>query len=189
MPANLYITVDVLKNAAVDNEADNNSVWELLAESVSRLFDRECEVSDGFFSKAGTEPALRSYRGNNTQYLRLFPYIADSITIIDIDGDSYYDVLVSNRRYRERDGYLIFNYPVPETAFIDVTAIYGFSDIAADIKQACVEQALQLWRKKDLAFADLSGVSAAAINAEFSPTFAAVTKRYRELYSSNTFFS
>jgi hypothetical protein len=185
----LYITVDVLKNAAIADEADNTIVWELLAESVSRLFDRECEVSDGFFSKAGEEVSLRSYRGNNTQYLKLFPYISDSITIISVDGDDYYDVLVSQRRYRERDGYLIFNYPVSETAFIDVTAIYGFSDIAADIKQACIEQALQLWRKKDLAFTDLSGVSAAAINAEFSPTFTAVTKRYREIYSSNTFFS
>jgi hypothetical protein len=185
----LYITVDVLKNAALDNEADNTPVWELLAESVSRLFDRECEVSDGFFSKAGDEVSLRSYRGNNTQYLKLFPYIPDSITIISIDGDDYYDITVSQRRYRERDGYLIFNYPVSDTAFIDVTAIYGFAAIAADIKQACIEQALQLWRKKDLGFCRLSGISAAAINAEFSPTFTAVTKRYRELYSANTFFS
>jgi hypothetical protein len=185
----LYITADELKDVAIAQEADGVDTWELLAESVSRLFDRECVVSDGFFSKAGEEVSLRSYRGNNTQYLKLFPYIANSITIINIDGDDYYDALVSNRRYRERDGYLILNYPISENSFIDVTAIYGFAAIAADIKQACIEQALQLWRKKDLAFADLSGISAAAINAEFSPTFTAVTKRYREIYSSNTFFS
>lgn len=185
----LYITEANLKASAIANEADSDDIYELLAESVSRLFDRECETVDGFFSVAAEEVFLRSYRANGTQYLKLFPYISGSVTIIDIDGTDYFEAVASDQQYQEQDGYLVFDFGITKDTLINVTARHGFAAIPADIQQACIEQALFMWRKKDLAFADLSGVSSAAVNAEFSPTFSAVTKRYREIYSPNTYFS
>jgi len=186
---NLYVEVETIKNAAVANEADNDDVWELLADGVSRLFDRECEVSDGFFNVAEVAVSTKSFRGKSTQYLKLSPYIPDSITSIDDAGTEYFEADESDRQYHEADGYLVFDFNLPTSAIIAVTARFGFAAIPSDIQMACIEQALFQWRKKDLAFADMSGVSAAAINAEFSPTFSAVTKRYREIYSLNTYFS
>lgn len=185
---NLYVTTAQLKAAGIgDDAASADTVWDLLAEAVSRLFDRECEVADGFFNAApGSGVTLKSYTGNGTKFLKVFPYIGATITIVDINGTDYFEALAADRQYAERDGYLVFNFEISKDTPIDVTARYGFAAIPADIQQACIEQALAMWRKKDMSFADISGVSAAAVNAELSPTFSAVAKRYREIYSSNT---
>jgi hypothetical protein len=188
---NLYITAAQLTNAGVAPEADTSEIFDLLAGAVSRMFDRECEVPDGFFSAAAASGVtLKSYIANGTKFLRLFPYIAGSITIIDVDGDDIFEAAAADREYRETaDGYLVFDtIPCIDTP-IDVTARYGFASLAADIQQACLEQALAMWRKKDLSFAEMSGVSSAAITAEFSPTFSAVANRYRGLYSQNSYFA
>lgn len=184
-----YVTDEQLKLFAVANEADDTAVWELLSEGVSRLFDRECEVADGFFDKTSNTVSLRSYRGNGTRYLQLFPYIPASITIIDVDGTDYYEAVAANREYREKDGFLIFDADITIDTPIDVTAKYGFSAIPVDVQLACIEQGLSMWRRKDMSFAEISGVSAAAINAEFSPSFVATTKRYREIYTGNNYFA
>ena len=186
---NAYVTDEQLKVFGVATESDDTSVWELLAEAVSRVFDRECNVADGFFNAAASGVTLRSYRANGTRYLELFPYIASSITIIDVDGTDYYDAVVANREYREKENFIIFDAEIPNETPIDVTARYGFAAIPVDVQLACIEQALAMWRRKDLSFAEISGVSAAAVNAEFSPSFVATTKRYRELYSGNTYFA
>lgn len=187
---NLYITDDQLRTAGVAPEADDEDVFDLLAEAVSRMFDREAEVPDGFFNVADAEVSLKSYIANGTKFLRLFPYIAGSITIIDVDGDDIFEAVAADREYRETvDSYLILNdVPCIDTP-IDVTARYGFAALAADIQQACIEQALAMWRKKDLSFAEMSGVSSAVITAEFTPTFSAVANRYRGLYSQNSYFA
>ena len=186
----LYVQPEILKaNAMAGTEdADTQNVWQSLAESVSRLFDTVCEVEAGFFAAKGSGVTLKRHWGNNTQYLRLFPYTANSITIINQDGTELYKPVIADRAYTERDGYLIFDFIIPVNVPVDVTALYGFTAIPADIQQACIEMALTMWRRKDLAFTDVSGVSAAVVNAEFSPTFLAVSKRYRELYSSNNYF-
>lgn len=187
--SNLYVTEQQLKSFGIAPESDTPDVWQLIAEGVSRVFDRECEVADGFFSAAGENVSLRSYRANGTRFLQLFPYIADSITIIDVDGTDYFEADAADRLYKEKDGYLIFDSEITNETPVNVTAIYGFTAIPADVQYACIEQALAQWRKKDLSFAEISGVSAAAVNAEFSPSFTAATKRYRELYSTNNYFS
>lgn len=183
---NLYIQPEILKDNGIEPEADATSVWQQLAESVSRLFDRECEVPDGFFNKAASAASARTFLGAGTEYVKLYPYIAGSIGAITVDAIA---VTLSTDYFTEVDDYLVFKYSIAKNAAVSVSARWGFADIPADIKQACIEQALFLWRKKDLAFAELAGVSAAAINAEFSPTFQAVTLRYRGLYSRNNYFA
>lgn len=186
---NLYIETALLKSFGVAPESDDTNVWNLLTEGISRMFDRECEVPDGFFNVADDEVSLRSYRANGTRYLELFPYIAGTITIIDVDGTDVFEAVAADRTYREKEGFLIFDGEITADTSIDVTARYGFTAIPADVKLACIEQALLNWRRKDMSFADISGVPAAAALAEFSPSFVATTKRYREQYSGRNYFA
>lgn len=186
----LYITRTQLETFGIATNSDDDSVFDLLAESVSRLFDRECEVADGFFNEEDGTETERIYRANGTRFLKLFPYIADSISIIDVDGTDYYEALLADREYQEKDGYLIFDSEITKDTIITITAAWGFEyGVPADIQLACIEQALVQWRRKDLSFTDISGVPTAAVTAEFSPSFIAATKRYREIYSENGFFS
>lgn len=184
-----YITTAQFKASAVADEADADSVYDLLVEGVSRLFDRECEVADSFFAAASGTESDRTYRANGTRYLKLFPYVADSITEIDVDGTDYYEAAIADRLYQEKEGYLIFDSEIAQDTLITINADWGFAAIPADIQVACLEQALFQWRKKDLSFADISGVPTAAVVAEFSPSFVATTKRYREQYSGRNYFA
>lgn len=183
----LYVQPEILKENGIAPESDDTVVWQQLAESVSRIFDRECEVADGFFNKASASASGRSYLGNGTEFVKLYPYIAGSIGAITVDGDAI--PLADADHYNEIDDYLIFKYPIIKNAAVSISARWGFSAIPADIVQACIEQALFQWRKKDLAFAELAGVPTAAVVAQFSPTFQATVNRYRELYSQNNYFA
>lgn len=184
---NLYVTAEVLQANGIAPESDDTAIWEQLAESVSRLFDRECEVSDGFFNAAEVAASARSFLGTGTEFVKLYPYISGSIGAITVDGEVV--PLADTDHYNEADDYLIFTYPIFKNAAVSVSARWGFAAIPADIVQACIEQALYQWRKKDLAFAELAGVPTAAVAAQFSPTFAAVANRYRGLYSRNNYFA
>jgi len=189
MPENLYVTKETLRNFAVADEADNTDVWELLSEAVSRLFDRECNVTDGFFSPAAASGTVRKYRANGTRYVEVDPYIADSITVIDVDGTDYFEAVEADRDYREKEHFLLFDGEIADETPLSITARWGFGAVPLDVQLACIEMGLMLWRRKDAAFAELANVSAAVANAEFSPTFLATTRRYRELYSKNNYFA
>lgn len=125
----LYVQPEILKANAMagTDDADTQNVWQSLAESVSRLFDTVCEVEAGFFAAKGSSVSVKRHWGNGTQYLRLFPYAADSITIIDQDGTERFQAVAADRSYTERDGYLIFDFIIPSNEPVDITAIYGFA--------------------------------------------------------------
>lgn len=197
MPTDLYVTAAELKASVQESDASNTDAWEALALAVSRLFDRECEVPDGFFSPALEEPSERVFRGKGTEYIRLDPYISSSIDAISIDDEV---ITIDGDDYYENEGYLIFGQPpvspglpssivVANGSVVTVNARWGFAAVPAEIRQACIEQGLFMWRKKDLAFTELSGVSTAAVTAKFSPTFQTAVMRYRGLYSKNNFFA
>lgn len=184
-----YISDAAARKSALVPDTDDAEVWELLIEGVSRLFDREAGVSDGFFLPAAAEASERTVRANGTRYVKLPPYIGESIvSIVDPDSVEYWEAVAEDRSYYEKDGYLIFNRAIADGVVFTISARFGFPAVPSDIQVACIEQALFQWRRKDLAFADLSGVSSAAITAEFSPTFIAATRHYREIYSDNNFF-
>jgi len=188
VPPILYATAADLKAAAQETESSGNDAWETLAEGISRLFDRECEVEEGFFKAADAAPSIKTFLGEGHEYLRIIPYIPGSLAAITVDG-SPVTVPTLTDEYAERENFLIFSYAIAKNAPVTVSARWGFAQIAADIKLACIEQGLFQWRRKDLAFADLSGVPTAAVTAMFSPTFEASTQRYRGLYSTNLYFS
>lgn len=185
-----YITKQQLQTATPGDDASStDDQWTLIAGAVSRLFDRECEVEDGFFA---VEPAIatKTYRADGTRYLKLDPYVADSIDSISIAGTEFYQADQIDRKYVEKGGYIVFGFDVAAGTLIDVHANFGFgSTVPSDIQQACIEMGLAMWRRKDMSFADLSGVSGSVAAAEFTPTFVAVTKRYREIYSNRSYFA
>lgn len=184
-----YVSPDILKQSAEQDEHSPSNIWDTLAEAVSRMFDKESEVENDFFAKApATGTTTKTVRANGTEFVQLFPYIAGSITAITIDGVAV-TVPTTNNEFYESEGYLVFASNIRKGAVISVTARYGFPSIPGDIVQACLEQAIFMWRRKDLAFADLSGVPTAAVVAEFSPTFTAATKRYRGLYGQQNYFA
>lgn len=179
-----YIDPTLLETFAEAPEGTPSVTWQQLADAASDMFDREAEVTRGFFAKASATATVKYFRGAGTEYVRLWPFIAGSIEAVTIDGEA---VETGGDDYFEDGFYLVFDYEIEKNALITVTARWGFSEIPADIKQACIEQALFLWRKKDLAFADLANVAASVANAEMSQTFAAVARRYRDLYSQTVF--
>jgi hypothetical protein len=184
-----YITKEQLTTSTPgDDGSSADPAWELFAGAVSRLFDRECEVEDGFFANSATTEA-RDFVSNGTRYLWLGKYTPDSITSILIDGTEYFTDTVADRKYREREGFLILAFDLAENITVTVTAEFGFGAVPDDIQQACIEQGLAMWRRKDMSFADLSGVSGAVATAELTPTFKLVTERYRALYSQRSYFS
>jgi hypothetical protein len=198
MATNLYVTAAEIKTNANETESSGSDAWEALASAVSRLFDRECGVVDGFFSEAPAIAVERTYRGNNTEFLRIDPYISGSITDVEIDGRV---VTVGGVEYFEKDGFLVFgddrvlspslpsSIMINNNALVAITARWGFPEVPADINQACIEQAIFLWRKKDLAFTELSGVPTAAVIAKLSPSFELAVNAYRGKYGSNSFFA
>lgn len=188
MPSIIYATAADLRCAAEQSEASGTDAWENLALGVSRLFDRECEVAAEFFGKAAANPSARSFFGTGTEYVRVSPYIAGSLAAITIDGTAV-TVPAADKEFLESDDYLVFTYNVVKNAVVSVSARWGFPEVPADIRQACIEQALFQWRRKDLAFAELAGVPTAAVTASFSPTFQAAIDRYRGLYSRNNYFA
>lgn len=183
-----YIDKTILKEfAADDTDSSQQKVWDMLPEGVSRLFDRACEVPDGFFNKAGDADTVKTFRSNGTEYLALPPYLSETISAISVDTEDL--VLGDDTVYFEKDGWLLFASAPAKNVVIQVIAIWGFAAVPADIVQACIEQALFMWRRKDMAFAELSGVPTAAVVAEYSPTFKAVSDKYRGLYSENSYFA
>ena len=193
----LYVTAAELKAGAQESDASNTDSWELLALAVSRMFDRECEVPDSYFMPAAAAASERVFRGKGTEYVRLDPYVADSIDALSVADEVF---LVGGDDYYENEGYLVFGVPTPTSsqpssiiiengAVVTVSARWGFAAIPGEIRQACLEQGLFMWRKRDLAFTELSGISSVAIVAKFSPTFLATVERYRALYGRNTYFA
>lgn len=180
-----YVTADTLKTVATADDESPTSVWESLAQSVSRLFDRECQVTDGFFLAASDTPTAKTFRGDGTNYLAILPH-QDDITAVSVDDVA---LTLPSTDFYEHDGYLIFTYDIEKTSTVDITAKWGFESVAKDIEYACIEQALFMWRRKDLTFTALAGVSTAAVAAEFSPTFKAIAARYRAIYGQFSYFA
>jgi hypothetical protein len=173
-----YVDSDVLQSAGIAPESDDAQMWDRLGRSRLASLDRECEVPDNFFEAAPDvgDEITKSFRTNGTQFLAIGPYITDSITEFTIDSADR----LADGTYHENDGFIVFDTTIPSPNLVArVTARFGFSVIPADIVAACLEQALFMWRRKDQAFTELSGVSSAVITAQFSPSFGLITKRYR----------
>lgn len=177
----LYVEANILKKHAEAHESSDEKVWELLAAAVSRIFDRAANVEPDFFAKTEPEAATEvEFRANGTRFLDISPYHAGTLVQV---ADSN-DVVIDTDDYFEKNGFLLFDYDIADETIVKVTAKFGFDSVPADIEQACVEQALFMWRRKDLSFTEMSGVATAAITSPLSPTFQIISANYRARYES-----
>lgn len=171
-----YVEPKIIKEFAEGPEADDSPVWDILAGAASRVFDQAAEVAENFFAPAEEEVSEKIFYANGTKYLKLSPFVADSITqVLDEDDTEIED-------YRIEDIFLVFDADQLQDKVLKVTANWGFDTVPDDIKMAVVEQALFMWRRKDLSFAEMSGVNANSINAPLSPTCEFVANKYKQKY-------
>lgn len=85
---------------------------------VSRLFDAETKVENGFYSKAHTK-ILKLY-GNGTRYLKIPDYVAGTLTLYNQSG-----VEIDSSSYGYKDGFLIYQPCVTHTSTCGCTSQCG----------------------------------------------------------------
>lgn len=178
----VYVDANILKAHAEAHEASDEFIWQELARAASRIMDQAANVEPDFFADTSQAAAAeRAFYGNGTMYLDLLPYHAGSITQV-ADKDSR---VIPAADYREKDGFLIFDYVIGELIETKVTAKWGYLGVPDDVQMAVTEQALFMWRRRDLSFTEMSGVAQTAIEAPFSPTMDFVARKYRARYDTH----
>lgn len=156
-----------------------------LIERASRMVDRECGVTEGYFEKAPATATARTFYPSGLNYLKLDPYVSGSLTVLAVPSGYV------TPYYVERNGYLvrtgsdlvlpdnpsswIWNSGVPVT----VTAKWGFSATPADIKQAVIEMAINLWRETDPSTAKLVGLDGSTKRENIPPRVREIAKHRR----------
>lgn len=175
--------------------------------AASRLFDSECEVSEGFFAEESGLSEERIFLGDGTAYLRIPPYVdLTSVTINEGTADSPNYSVSNVPEYVEQDGMLIVldktvarsslsaSYPNrftgwPDGKQIKVDAVWGLAFVPHDIQLAVIHLALHLWRTADPAFATISNGDGAASRERTLPEVARrVIDAYREKYTRRALF-
>lgn len=172
-------TLELIQNTVVAPEASEEGVWQAYAEGASRLFDKLCEVEDGFFNKAAATASAKTFYGNGIDQIALPPF-AGAIATVMIDGTAprAEDWRVVNSHLYNLAG------DFDTDSVIVVTARWGFAEIPADVKMIVNELAVYAWRNRDPMFAQISNVE---IERELSPTVTAVIKKYRDKYSQSAY--
>lgn len=173
-----YVDATTIKLFAEAEESSPDTVWEILAASASLIFDRACLVEENFFKLAGNSATDKTFFINETGYYFIPPFVDDAT--IEYDGEE-----IDAETYKIQDNFLIapeLKQDNPTNDFFIISAKWGFAAIPADVKQAVIEQALFMWRRKDMAFTELSGVSPTIAQAQLSPTCEFVAQKYKEKY-------
>lgn len=183
-----YVDSDTIRAFAEAPDADETPVWDVLAASASLIFDRACGVAENFFAKASDAFSNKTFAVDPTGFVYLPPYV--EIESVTLSGLLAEDRILTTAEYELRDDFLILasenyfqlNFNMFPRRSLTASAKWGFPDIPADVKQAVIEQALFMWRKKDIAFTEISGVSTAAVQQQLSTTCQFVANNYKEKY-------
>lgn len=178
---------------AVTNTTD--AALQRRLDAATQVIDHELDQAAGTFS-AAAGAAIRTVYGDGTGYLLLPAFVAGSVTLVTtISGLGVPD-------YIEQDGYLIVtdaNGVIPidgelrdygitglvwrEGVPYAVSATYGYSSVPSDIKEACLQIAVRMWRAKDAGFSDVVGVEgsgAVGYNGALPNMVKRILDRYRE---------
>lgn len=162
---------------------------EALIEQASRMFDRSCGLTDGWFNPVAIPIATeKTIYGDGTHYLRLPPYVPGSLNTTLTVPESY-----TAPTFTERNGYLIINSSgfLPPFARdsvssvwyagtpITVSAIWGYLETPADVKAAVIELVLNLWRETDPAQVKLINIDNQPLREKLPPRVEMAAKKYR----------
>jgi hypothetical protein len=159
-----------------------------LIERVSRLFDRECGVSDGYFNEPlYPDPTARTFYGNGLNCLKLDPYVPGTLSTTLSFPDGY-----TTPRFIEVDGHLevvsssgvrapglIYSSGWYSGVPIAITAQWGFAETPADVKSAIIEWVINVWRETDPAGLKLVGLDGQVLREAIPPRVKEIAKFYR----------
>lgn len=169
-------------NSLTGGTAPSVTIANALDARLQKVLNRANAIIDtylGFsFTLSGT-PATQVVYGDGTDFLEPPPFIAGSVTLVTVPtgytapaytaidgvlvvtrdsllGGMYESETIAGRLYNPIGGWLA---GVPYT----VAATFGYSAIPEDIKEACLEIAVDLWRFKDAGSIKMVGVSGAGV--------------------------
>lgn len=147
-----YITKEQITPLQFEPDAAEGETLDALIDSASRMIDRLCGVSNGYFEAADTAATDQSIEGTGTAWLRL-PPIAEPI---DPAADVAYAsgaTLPTFRQVRDELGFywLICNEGQCWAANdqVVVTAKWGFDETPLEIQEAVIELAIATYRTAD----------------------------------------
>jgi hypothetical protein len=175
----------------------SDTLLDMLIEQSSRSFDLECGVEPEHFEPvaAGYESTEleRVFYGDGTHYLKLDPFVEDTITSVDLPVD--YTV----PDYVIRNGYLVrtgTDHILPsvhrygawwpsgvwqEGLAVTVTAVWGYEETPADVKEAVIAMVIHAWRTIDPGTVNLTDLERQSLNQQALPAKAArVASKYRK---------
>ncbi len=144
--------------------AISNDELDAFIEQASRYFDLLCSVPESYFEPVASPTPAASDRviyGDGTNYLRLPPYVAGSLSTTITVPTGY-----TAPSFVEKEGYLVLSTSdgvlPPFSRFyncswpgwvsgvaVTVNAIWGFEAVPADVKMAVIELVINLVRETD----------------------------------------
>lgn len=168
---------------------------DMLIEQASRYFDLECGVQPEHFEPvaAGYEATEleRTFYGDGTHYLKLDPFVEDTITAVDLPVDYTVPDYVIRNGYLVRTGTdhilpTVHRYGIwwpsgiwQEGLAVTVTAVWGYLETPADVKMAVIELVINLWRETDPATLNLLDLERQPLRERLPPRVMEVVKKYR----------
>jgi len=182
------------KNALPDSELQD------LIEQASRMFDLECGVPDGYFSPAPIPIATEQiFYGNGTNYIKLPPYVPGSLNTSITVPSGY-----TTPDFAEQDGYLVLTTSTgvlpPFNQFhncswsgwwsgvpITVSAIWGFRETPAEVKNPVIELVINLHRETDPANVKLTNLEGQPLREPMPPRVKNEARRLKYKYMGAVF--
>lgn len=166
---------------------------------ISGLTEPTFPTSSGSTVGSGSSPVFteygadvtassRTFYGDGTNYLRVDPYVAGTLSGTITVPDNY-----TAPTFLERDGYLVLTSngvlpPFAPSIFsvgwwsgvaITVSALWGFASTPADIQSAVIEMVINLWREVDPVTARLINLDGMVLRESLPPRIKELCKRYR----------
>ena len=150
MPSPAYITLAHVKEFAMQSARGDETRLEDYLAHAARIVDRMCGVPDGFFGIAGEVATTRNFRGAETRWLRVAPYLRDSIESVEYSQANCwtpeYDEVVDDKGLH---WLIAAGCEVWLGEYVEITARWGFEEVPDDIVQITGEMAMLLFRQRD----------------------------------------
>lgn len=179
---NGYVAINVVKSAMRITDDDDNAGLELAIESASRLIDNHCDRQ--FYQDGSATARVFVARSPHLVHVDDISTTVGLVVKTDTSGDGTFDTTWTSSDYQleplngRREGVAwpydalravgSYDFPVYGTnnnseALVQVTAQWGWASVPTAVKQACVIQAVSLFKAKDAplgvaGFGDLGGV-------------------------------
>jgi len=184
LDTNALCTVNDITNFIGTDNTEDRDVFEGLINSISTLFESYC---DRHFVSATYTEYYDGQDGQEVVYTREYPITSvsglwDDTTWVWGDGEKY-----AATDYRiATDGLSVGLYPsysfYNSRGNIKITYVAGYSTIPADLKQACVNEVVRLYKRRntiDVSAISMSDGSITVLSDDLMPTTKLVLAKYK----------